>query len=211
MDENLITKKDLLSATGISYGSLYRWKRMDLIPDEWFIHRATFTGQETFFPRDKIVERINKIIQLKETMSLDEMAELWSPVPKPRSFSLEDIAGTGIASPAVIDIYLANYGEFGEYDNHRLLSIYLCSRLMALGTLSRSEVFEAVDLFELAGRKSSTLKIALTRKLGVCTCMVTNESSLVIFDRDVAVIAEILVRQLQAELNELLRKDDDNE
>ena len=50
MDENLITKKELLELTGISYGALYRWKRMKLLPDEWFIHRSTFTGHETFSP-----------------------------------------------------------------------------------------------------------------------------------------------------------------
>ena len=31
-DQNLISKKDLLSKYGISYGALYRWKRMGLIP-----------------------------------------------------------------------------------------------------------------------------------------------------------------------------------
>ncbi len=28
MEENLITKKELLEITGISYGALYRWKRI---------------------------------------------------------------------------------------------------------------------------------------------------------------------------------------
>lgn len=34
MEENLITKKELLEITGISYGALYRWKRMKLLPDD---------------------------------------------------------------------------------------------------------------------------------------------------------------------------------
>lgn len=48
MEEELISKKDLLDETGISYGQLYRWKRKQLIPEEWFIRKSTFTGQETF-------------------------------------------------------------------------------------------------------------------------------------------------------------------
>lgn len=32
MNEDLITKKELLTRYGISYGALYRWKRMGLIP-----------------------------------------------------------------------------------------------------------------------------------------------------------------------------------
>ena len=66
MDDNLITKKELLELTGISYGALYRWKRMKLLPDDWFIHRSTFTGHETFFPRDKVLERVKQIQQMKK-------------------------------------------------------------------------------------------------------------------------------------------------
>ena len=35
MDEELISKKELLETFGISYGALYRWKRMGLIPEAW--------------------------------------------------------------------------------------------------------------------------------------------------------------------------------
>ncbi|MFZ7625597.1 DUF4004 family protein, partial [Bacillus cereus] len=50
MSTDLISKKDLLELTGISYGQLYRWKRKNLIPEDWFVRKSTFTGQETFFP-----------------------------------------------------------------------------------------------------------------------------------------------------------------
>lgn len=52
MEQDLMSKKELLELTGISYGQLYRWKRKKLIPEEWFIRKSTFTGQETFFPRE---------------------------------------------------------------------------------------------------------------------------------------------------------------
>jgi len=71
MDE--ISKKDLLRETGISYGQLYRWKREGLIPEEWFVKRSAFTGQETFFPRDKIMERICMILERKDEQSLEEI------------------------------------------------------------------------------------------------------------------------------------------
>ena len=47
--EDLISKRELLERYGVSYGALYRWKRMGLIPEDWFLRRATPTGQETFF------------------------------------------------------------------------------------------------------------------------------------------------------------------
>ncbi|MBO6065492.1 MAG: DUF4004 family protein [Lachnospiraceae bacterium] len=73
-EEKLISKKDLLSRYGISYGSLYRWKRKGLIPDEWFIRKATVTGQETFFPEQLICERMERILSTKEDTLLDELA-----------------------------------------------------------------------------------------------------------------------------------------
>ncbi len=90
MTDELISKKDVLAQTGISYGQLYRWKRMGLIPEAWFIRRSTFTGQETFFPRERILARISQIQALKEERSLDELASLLSPEAKPEGVSWDD-------------------------------------------------------------------------------------------------------------------------
>ena len=78
VQDDLISKKELLDLTSISYGQLYRWKRKNLIPEEWFIRKSTFTGQETFFPREDILKRIETIQSMKENLSLDEMAEMFT-------------------------------------------------------------------------------------------------------------------------------------
>lgn len=72
--ENLISKKELLERYSISYGALYRWKRMGLIPEDWFIRKSTVTGQETFFPEQLICERIELIKTLKDDKSLAELS-----------------------------------------------------------------------------------------------------------------------------------------
>ncbi len=74
MDGELISKKELLERYGISYGALYRWKRMGLIPETWFLRRSTPTGQETFFRRETICARIELILAQKEQGSLEELA-----------------------------------------------------------------------------------------------------------------------------------------
>lgn len=74
----LISKKELLEMTGISYGQLYRWKRERLIPEEWFIKRSAFTGQETVFPRDLILPRIKAILDNKDRYSLGELSRMLS-------------------------------------------------------------------------------------------------------------------------------------
>ena len=44
--EDLISKKEVLEQYGISYGALYRWKRMGLIPEAWFMSRRDGTSLE---------------------------------------------------------------------------------------------------------------------------------------------------------------------
>ena len=85
--EQLISKKELLDMYGISYGALYRWKRMGLIPEDWFLRRSAPTGQETFFRREQIIPRMELILERKN--SLEELArelnhrQSAAPVPKP--------------------------------------------------------------------------------------------------------------------------------
>lgn len=74
MEQELLSKKELLERYGISYGALYRWKRKGLIPEDWFIKKATVTGQETFFPKALICERVELILGQKDEKSLDELA-----------------------------------------------------------------------------------------------------------------------------------------
>ena len=73
--ENLISKKELLEKYDISYGALYRWKRKGRIPEEWFIKKATTTGQETFFPKELIFERVELILGKKEDVLLSDLAQ----------------------------------------------------------------------------------------------------------------------------------------
>jgi len=75
-EEKLLSKKEVLEKMGISYGQLYRWKRKGLIPETWFIRRSTFTGQETFFPQEKIIARIERIVEMKDDHPLDDLADL---------------------------------------------------------------------------------------------------------------------------------------
>ena len=76
MPEDLISKKELLERFAISYGALYRWKRMGLIPEDWFIKKSTVTGQETFFPRSLILERVEWIMSRKDEASLETLRQL---------------------------------------------------------------------------------------------------------------------------------------
>ena len=86
MPEDLISKKELLERFAISYGALYRWKRMGLIPEDWFIKKTTVTGQETFFPRELITQRVEWIQTHKDDASLDDLARTLNKAEEKKSY-----------------------------------------------------------------------------------------------------------------------------
>lgn len=100
----LISKKELLELTGISYGQLYRWKRERLIPEEWFMKQSSYTGQETFFPREKILERIRFIMEMKDKYSLEEIAELLEVNPEKQELSFEEVCQMEEIEPGVLEL-----------------------------------------------------------------------------------------------------------
>lgn len=101
---NLISKKDLLAVTGISYGQLYRWKRQRLIPEEWFIKQSSYTGQETFFPREQILSRVQSIQELKDRYSLDELADILSPQSAANAFTHKEVQSVSEIDPTLIAV-----------------------------------------------------------------------------------------------------------
>lgn len=84
----MISKNDLLKKYGISYGTLYRWKRMRLIPEEWFVKKATNTGQETFFPQRLIFNRVELILERQKTQTLEQIARSLSQKEQSQSVML---------------------------------------------------------------------------------------------------------------------------
>ena len=92
MEQEIISKKELLEKYAISYGALYRWKRKGLIPEDWFIKKSTVTGQETFFPRELVCERIELIKKQKDDISLDELSDHFSSESKKKATLVIDTA-----------------------------------------------------------------------------------------------------------------------
>jgi DNA-binding transcriptional MerR regulator len=98
MEIDLISKKEVLELTGISYGQLYRWKRKNIIPESWFIKKSSYTGQETFFPREKMLARIDTIKEMKDGYSLDELSDFFSPNPTKIEIREEELRSHNILS-----------------------------------------------------------------------------------------------------------------
>lgn len=202
MENDLISKKDLLELTGISYGQLYRWKRKLLIPEEWFIRKSTFTGQETFFPRDKILSRIEKIQNMKDDASLDELADMLSPNPADIDVTREKLNSAALVSSVALEIFDETSGGQQTFSFTSILHVFLLDKLLQSGDISIEEgklllstLDESFPRFE--GRSCDLLFI---RKLGASTCLLLSVPNQVFFDKSTKVAARLNVSTCIEEL-----------
>lgn len=190
MEENLISKKELLELTGISYGALYRWKRKQLIPEDWFIKKSTFTGPETFFPREKVLERIAKIQEMKEQVSLDELAKQFSGSPIEIETTARKLIENQVVSPAVER--LAQFDGDQELDFHGVLYYFICDELLSEGYLSIAETDEVLAHLLADYKDFETPPVLhIYRKTGVTFSALVDEKGKASVDRGVKQIAKI--------------------
>jgi len=195
VEEELISKKEILDMTGISYGQLYRWKRKELIPEAWFIKKSSYTGQETFFPREKIINRINKIIDLKDDMPLDDLAAMFTNKPKVDDVSEEYLIEKEIIREETLPIYKDIFREKEEYNFKDVLLMDILQREFDLGKLTISEIEVILKLinkeYKNIEEKDGTLYII--RRLGIGICVVAYREKIIVDDGS-KIIGEINIK-----------------
>jgi len=197
VEEELISKKEILDMTGISYGQLYRWKRKELIPEEWFIKKSSYTGQETFFPREKIINRINKIIDLKDDMPLDDLAAMFTNKPKVDDVSEEYLIEKEIIREETLPIYKDIFREKEEYNFKDVLLMDILQREFDLGKLTIGEIEVILKLinkeYKNIEEKDGTLYII--RRLGIGICVVAYREKIIVDDGS-KIIGEINIKNI---------------
>lgn len=174
MDEdNLISKKELLDLMSISYGQLYRWKRKELIPEDWFIKKSSFTGQETFFPRDKVIDRIKKIKDMKDDASLDDLASLFSNKAAEIKLNYENLLSQNIVTNETLTICKELLPKIHELSFEDVLYMYICDKFLLSGNISLQE---SKTLFNTLIKNYSSFTgedfdVIFIRKMGVGLCI----------------------------------------
>ncbi|MGG6313240.1 YhbD family protein [Paenibacillus macerans] len=212
MSEELISKKELLDLTGISYGQLYRWKRKNLIPEQWFIRKSSFTGQETFFPREKMLQRIDRILNMKDDLSLDALADVFSPSPGDINLSAGGILERNIVTSMALNLYIESAGPgvgIPEFRFEQILVVYVLDKLLQSGNISLEEGRLFVQTLEerlptLAGRECG---VHLTRKMGVAVFILVPGDAEIYLDRGVRTVARLSLARCTEELKLLVSRE----
>ena len=212
MEQELISKKDLLRATGISYGQLYRWKRKQLIPEDWFIRKSTFTGQETFFPKDRVFERIEKIQALKDDLSLDDLAEMFSPglsdvvdVSLPDGFTADKLIDNGVVTRAALAFFSTEKETYAFTD---VLQIYIIDQLLTSSEINQEEARMMVTLLCDKGAilRKKACQLIFIRKFGASSCLLVTESGEIHFEAGTKVVKKITFHEVAEQLKSKLVK-----
>ena len=203
MGNELISKKELLNLTGISYGQLYRWKRKDLIPEDWFIRKSTYTGQETFFPKKDILERISKIQMMKENVSLDDLANMFSPVSGTQELTKDKLIETKLVSEAVVHFYFEHGKIYQDtLDFQHILAMYALEKLLKSGEVILAECEMVIKLIHEVyfPADNKNLLLIISRKMGVSSGLILEKNNMIHFDEGTKVISQIDFLQLVEEL-----------
>ena len=196
VEVELISKKELLQLTNISYGQLYRWKRKNLIPEDWFIKKSVSTGQETFFPREQILERITKIIELKDQVSLDELSDIFSPKVEESNFEGTDLIEKNIVTQQSLLLFQSMTGNQADLsDLQQVLMLKILDEQVVTGKITFEEgkllwQFLNQHYARLNGDQAS---IMLIRHLGLPFVIGALNREMVIFDEGDKLILEIEV------------------
>ncbi len=207
MGEDLISKKELLELTGISYGQLYRWKRKNLIPEDWFIRKSTFTGQETFFPKGKILPRIDRIKNMKDDLSLDELADVFSPNPTELRVRYEEVVTQNIVTKTALELYIELHHDVKVFSFENLLFIFVVDMLLQAGDINLAEGKILISTLEEHYAKFPTrhCELLFVRKLGIATCMLVSIPNDMYFESSTKVVAKVhmptCVEQLKMKLS----------
>lgn len=201
-----ISKKQLLKETGISYGQLYRWKRQHLIPESWFVKQSSFTGQETFFPREQVLERIRTIQELKDRYSLEELSELFSPTLDKKIYGVSLIHGIPELDPELTDKF-AYFLTKREFRFIELLFILLANHLTKRCSLSEKDQERMILSIKgwLPQLKVEELEVRAYSHNGRVFFMMLQQGANVWFGEDLHLLAAISMNELTKELHSVLQ------
>lgn len=192
-----ISKKELLEQTGISYGQLYRWKRERLIPEEWFMKQSSYTGQETFFPREKILERIRFIMEMKDRYSLEEIAGMLEVNPQRRELSYEELSQMEEIEPEVLKLMKKEAYSFIEAAFLEILTTLYLEKGLRLKVLMG--LYEGIREDFLSPESDSKLLTVVEVENGVYGIL-TGENDILNLDKRWKIVGSFSVEKALADL-----------
>ena len=169
------------------------------------MRKSTFTGQETFFPKESILARIDKIKGMKEDRSLDDIAGMFSPVLSQMALTVEEIIDRKIVSRTAIQNYFGDKESSGVLSFQVLLSLYVLECLLQSGDVGLEEARNAVKSMEDGYSKfdGKACDLYVIRKAGISISILIPEISPVHLEQGVKIAAHLTIDRCAEKLKML--------
>ena len=206
LEGEFISKRELLRAARISYGTLYRWKRMNLIPEEWFIHKATKTGQATFFPREKVLNRIGRIQELKGDLSAMQLQEIFSPNVSSFLIPVDDFMALSLVGKLAMSAFQSVFPDRKNLRFNDIFAIYVVDHLMRLSGIYLEDAKKVIRMLEasLKTQRTKEFKLILMRKMGIPFTILVKEKEDLLLEDEVEIVACADLAEFEDALKEQL-------
>ncbi|MDF2837526.1 MAG: hypothetical protein K0Q63_3166, partial [Paenibacillus sp.] len=178
-----------------------------LIPEEWFIRKSAFTGQETFFPKDLILARIDKVLHLKDDLSLDELAGQLTSGPINATLSRNEMIERNIVSSIVAQRYMSGDAPATSYAFDRMLILYTIDMLLRSGEMGLDEGDSLLAVLEVhyPRFKGDACDLVFIRKMGVASFALVSSGALLYFDDGVKVLRRLNMHETMEQLKSKLQ------
>jgi hypothetical protein len=130
---------------------------------------------------------------MKEDVSLDELADVFTPTMSGLSFSREEILRKSVAPAEILDFFMELSGAGDSLGYNETLMLYCVSRLIAAGDIGREE---AKTLLEVLKETAASVGLegaqaVLIRKLGVFFCFIVKPPGLICVEKNAKIIGRI--------------------
>nr|ALB00623.1 hypothetical protein [Mammaliicoccus stepanovicii] len=202
--EDLISKKELLQVCDISYGQLYRWKRKKLIPEDWFIRKSTYTGQEAFFLRNKMIERIEMIKILKDDHSLDDLYRMFEEGYE--VIEQEDYNSSLFAEP-YWEIAESIFNKRNNVSHNEVMTLMFIELTLNSGYFSKEEVLESAQTYHHS--EVEDVNYYFVRAMGVFILVCAKE--IVNISENAKIIYELDDLKIQLAVKQKLKRGNHND
>ena len=138
------------------------------------------------FPKEKILERIDKIQTMKEDLSLDELANMFSPSVTEILLTKEDLIHKGITSESVLQFFIEQTNKTEDFQFVDILYVYMLEELLQSGEVSLEEGKMVLQVLRenYEAIKHKNCDLVMIRKMGISTCLLVSNVEDLIFERE---------------------------
>ncbi|HVJ48988.1 DUF4004 family protein [Desulfitobacterium sp.] len=156
----------------------------------------------TFFPKSRVLSRIDKIKNMKEDISLDDLADVFSPAFDQIGLKADEMTQRNIVTSEVLKMYLDFNGGGQVLDFNDILSAFILNKLIVSGDISLEEGRLLIEVLQegLMKFEGEPSEVFLMRKLGVFNCFMISPPCKICLDKGVRLIGRINIVTVIEEL-----------